>query len=401
MDDEKKAYLEEDLTEEDLAVLRLYEEAAEPVPWDESDDAILAMAHAAAPQGQGDATLMPGIGAAPLSPRAPVAEAAPDRPSQDEEDGNVVAFQPRQGFSVRRMLQSPAAGFAMAACLVLGIFAGQGMSPYVNLGVSPDYRALQQENESLRQQGSQVRSLGGTTAPEGGMTGQISDLETIAGILAGFSCADLSLSISEGRGVRIAGHLGSVNDLRRLNAELLQLGRSEEMTRDVRVYDWPLCEALEIVAPFRDGGLAGAGDPALRLVDHGVDYRAGERLIVEVAASAAAGGYLYVDYFQHDGQVRHLLPTAGGPDNRLGPGEAIVLGDSGESYQISAPFGTEMIMVLQSPVPLFGTAREDEDRAQDYLQTLRKALNGLVARGRGPELAVSYQAITTHGDDQQ
>jgi hypothetical protein len=289
----------------------------------------------------------------------------------------------------------------MAASLVLGIFAGQGMTPYVDLGVGPDYRALQAENESLKQFSSQTRSLTITTTPKTpatGASGQTSDLERIAGLLSGFSCADLSLSVSQGRGVQIAGHVGSANDLRRLNAELRKIGPAGEIPRDVKVYGWPNCEVLEIFAPFIGGGLAGAVAPSLRLYNHGLDYAAGESLVVEAAASSRSGGYLYVDYFLHNGQVRHMLPTRNGPANRLEPGEAVILGESGLNHMIFPPFGTELVVVLQSPLPLFGTARADVERAQDYLKTLRKALSGLVARGRGDEVFVAYVAITSHGD---
>ena len=408
MDDDKKTYLEEDLAEEDLAVLRLYEKAAEPVAWDEADDAILARAGSAGPAADdGDVTLIPGVNAPAPSPVQPDARKGEEQEAADSEgsgqdSGRVVAFEPRQKkFSVRRILQSPVAGFAMAASLVLGIFAGQGMTPYVDLGVGPDYRALQAENESLKQLSSQTRSLTITTTPKtpaSGTSGQISDLERIAGLLSGFSCADLSLSVSQGRGVQIAGHVGSANDLRRLNAELRKMGPAGEVSRDVKVYGWPNCEVLEIFAPFVGGGLAGAGAPSLRLSDHGLDYAAGESLVVEAAASSRSGGYLYVDYFLHNGQVRHMLPTHNGPANRLEPGEGVILGESGLNHMISPPFGTELVVVLQSPLPLFGTARADVERAQDYLKTLRKALSGLVARGRGDEVFVAYVAITSHGD---
>lgn len=393
MDKDKKAYLDDELTDEDLAVLRLYEAAAEPVPWDESDDAILAMAHSAAPQAQNqaqdDATLIPGVNT-PAAGTSRKTEAATG--ADEAENEKVVAFKPRQGFSVRRVLQSPAAGFAMAACLVLGLFAGQGLSPYVNLGVGPDYRGLQEENSALRQQAAATRSITAST-------GEKADLERLTGFLAGFSCADLSLTVSQGRGVRVAGHVGSVNDLRRLNVELAKLGNVEEMTRYLRVYDWPICEALEVVAPY--GGVLGSGSigPSLRLDNHGLSYKAGERLVVEVAAGAADGGYLYVDYFQHDGQVRHMLPTRDLLNNRLQPGQSVVLGDGGQSYIISPPFGTELVMVVQSPLPIFGPARPELERAQDYLNSLRQALNGLVARGRGDDIAIAYKAITSHGDN--
>lgn len=386
MDEEKKAYLEDDLTDEDLAVLRLYEAAAEPVPWDESDDAVLAMAHSAVGS-QEDATLVPGVNA-PASPAAP----ADAGQAEGAENENVVAFKPRQGFSIRRVLQSPAAGFAMAACLVLGVFAGQGLSPYVNLGVGPDYRALEAENKALRQQAATTRSIT-VQNPEK------ADLERLTGFLAGFSCADLSLTLSQGRGVRVAGHLGSVNDLRRLNVELASLGsNTEEMTRDVRVFDWPICEALEIVAPYGGVNASGSVGPGLRLDNHGLNYKAGERLVVEVSAGAVDGGYIYVDYFQHDGQVQHMLPTLDLLNNKLQPGQSVTLGDAGQSYMISPPFGTELVLVVETPLPIFGPARPEVERAQDYLNSLNKALNGLVARGRGDEIAIAYKAITSHGD---
>ena len=76
-------------------------------------------------------------------------------------------------------------------------------------------------------------------------------------------------------------------------------------------------------------------------------YSAGERLVVHVVAESTA--YLQVDYYQADGQVVHLLPNPL-DTNLVVAGQTFSLGQPESSFQfnITPPFGAEMLMVIAS-----------------------------------------------------
>ena len=151
MDRDKKAYLKDrELTEADRVVLGLYERAAESIEWDDSDEAILTLARSihAEDEGKDQSGSLAADAADSPADNQDLAHAA----ETDEEDGgaNVVAFAPRKRPAVgRAFYRSPVAGFSIAASLMIGIFAGQGLTPYVNLGLAPDYDKIMEENQQL------------------------------------------------------------------------------------------------------------------------------------------------------------------------------------------------------------------------------------------------------------
>ena len=117
-----------DLTDADKAVTELYRQSQTPIEWDASDEAILAFARNIDRPGQ-------------------VEEAAASDAEPESDDPAVVPFRrPQQQQTTWRALRSPVAGFAIAASLFVGIFAGQALTPHFNLGFGPDYAALEEDN---------------------------------------------------------------------------------------------------------------------------------------------------------------------------------------------------------------------------------------------------------------
>jgi type II secretory pathway predicted ATPase ExeA len=137
------------------------------------------------------------------------------------------------------------------------------------------------------------------------------------------------------------------------------------------------------------------GDFALQVrPDKGVDavYTAGENLVVDILA--ARDVYLQLDYYQADGQVVHLLPNSLG-DNRVEAGKTFTLGKSENSFQfqISSPFGVEMLMVIASQQPL--EVQQDVpsvEPASHYLERLSKSLKEYQTH---KQVAVAYTRIRT------
>lgn len=372
---------EDELTEADRQVMRLYEEESKPIDWDESDDAILAFSREIH-GGSGEDTAEPA-----------------GQPANDH-DSTVVPFAPsgQKPSFLHQIIHSPAMGFSLAACLMIGVFAGQGVMPYMDLGVSPGYEDVITDNKRLQGELNQVktqltRSLKGPgVAPTPDATGSIMQLTQA---LSGFDCASLSATLSKELRITVSGYLANDADLQRLSTKLTDFGRVAEVVNQARVAGWPSCEVLDILHQKTAAQADPATLPAIIPFQHGLSYTADEKLVVEAAATPLYDGYLYVDFIQHDGTVLHMLPGPDRKDNAVKAGERILLGNGAQEYTIAPPYGTEMLVVVSSPTPLFDKDRPQVEKAKEYLGQLKQALEAADQRADSAKIVSNYTFITT------
>ena len=377
---------DDDLTEADRQVMRLYDDTKKPIDWDESDDAILALSRKIHAKGGKETT-------------APATEAKDGGAvaGAHEETGTVVPFAPQQRSFVHRVIHSPAMGFSLAASLMIGVFSGQVIMPYVDFGVSPGYDDVVRDNKRLQQELNQSQNLltrslsahGGTAAQPAGSIMQLTQA------LSGFDCASLSATLSKDMKITVSGYVSSDADLLQLGEKLAGLDRTAAVVNQAMVAGKPACEVLELLhqKAGADAGLPTV--PVIRPYQHGAAYVAHEKLVVEAEATSLYDGYLYVDFVQHDGTVLHMLP---GPDrtaNAVKAGERVRLGDGAQEYTVAPPYGTEMLAVISSPVPLFDKARPQIEPAKEYLGALRRALETAGKRNDLPKIVSNYQFIKT------
>jgi hypothetical protein len=220
-------------------------------------------------------------------------------------------------------------------------------------------------------------------------------LEQLHGLLGAYSCADLSVTLTARDHISIAGVVSSIEQLERLRSELAELTQFEEIEQSVLVHGWPICRALEVLGKRTIADGSGARGPLVFPRDHTAIYESGESLVIEALARQHYQGYLYVDFLQNDGQVVHLLPYEGRTDNLIKPGHRVVLGDNGQSYEIGAPYGTDMLMAIVSPMPLFNDLRAQVEPADEYFEALDRALEQAVAQGYSQDLFSGYSFIKT------
>jgi len=371
---------DDDLTEADRQVMRLYEDEQKPIDWDESDDAILAFSreiHA----GKAD-------------------DAAPSVQPANDHDPTVVPFgaRDRKPSILHQIIHSPAMGFSMAACLMIGVFAGQGVIPYVDLGVSPGYEDVVEDNKRLQGELNQAktqltRSLAGsgaTASPEAA-----GGLLQLTQALSGFDCASLSATLSKDMRITISGYVASDADLQKLSSKLADVGRVAEVVNRATVAGWPSCEVLDILHQKTGASADRAALPAVVPYQHGTAYAADEKLVIEATASPLFDGYLYVDFIQHDGTVLHMLPGPDRANNAVSAGERVLLGAGAQEYTIAPPYGTEMLVVVSSPVPLFDRDRPQIEKAKDYLVQLRQALDSAEQKAGAGKVVSNFTFITT------
>ena len=140
-------------------------------------------------------------------------------------------------------------------------------------------------------------------------------------------------------------------------------------------FDGPYCPALDMLRPV----LASAG-AAPRVATLGrTPFLSGDLLRFDVTMPDWPG-HLYVAYFMKSGEVAHLVPSA------LHPAGAVVrLGEPRAGFpgwEVSEPFGTDLLVAVVSEAPLFGASRPFVETQEAYLAALGEALRGARQAGR-------------------
>jgi hypothetical protein len=214
----------------------------------------------------------------------------------------------------------------------------------------------------------------------------------MASVTSGFRCAEVKTSLAEDLSLRVDGFVSSAADEQQLRQALAAVPGLRRIDTAVAVYGWPHCEVVKLLGDA--GTLAGGGAPKLEFNNPALVYRAGDKLVVRVAAGTGFDGYLYVDYLDNDGNVVHLRPSPQQPDKAIKAGQVITLGADG-NYEISEPFGPNLVVAIYAPRRLFETARPESEKAQDYLPVLTRSLEGAVAKSGGKQVASAYAFIDT------
>jgi hypothetical protein len=163
-------------------------------------------------------------------------------------------------------------------------------------------------------------------------------------------------------------------------AKLIELaGRLFPDTRpeiNVDIVPPPLCRSLADLDAMLASGLVAEGALSIRLNSGVPLLHEGDPMRIEVR-SPPYPVTLRIDYFSLGGEVLHLWPTGNEPAPRLGPAVARVFGDPSEGKVVKAggaPFGTELITIIATPLPIQLGARPAVERAADYLRDLKQVL---------------------------
>jgi hypothetical protein len=112
-----------------------------------------------------------------------------------------------------------------------------------------------------------------------------------------------------------------------------------------------------------------------------------------------------VDYLDRQGNVQHLYPQLGDPKEHMiadpprvfEAGETLNLGEPGpenRGWQVTEPFGTDMIIAIASEDALFDRPRTaNVEKAANYLRDLKKAVEA--ARSRGARITATAMSVET------
>jgi hypothetical protein len=180
---------------------------------------------------------------------------------------------------------------------------------------------------------------------------------------------------------RLKGELSAIPGVSDLNADIVQVNDDK-------------CSVIETFAPYwkrnREAGRAtSVGTRAAN-----AEFAEGDSLILDVTTPAYLT-YVHADYYVLDGSVVHLVPSPRAKANQAPPNYKATIGTLA-GWTISKPFGTEFIVLLTTPVPLFDALRPESESRADYLRAVEQRLRQIAAKHGADKIAADFVQITTH-----
>jgi Protein kinase domain/Domain of unknown function (DUF4384) len=203
----------------------------------------------------------------------------------------------------------------------------------------------------------------------------------VAAAAAGYECSALDYGVDASRSVRVSGYVAKRADIDRLREELHAIGGIAKLDYAVGFRPWPFCEATKILEPLLHHKPRVAA--ALALTSNNAAMRVGEPLQVDVRAPSF-DGYLYVDYFDSEGDVAHLFPNSRDQLNFRPALNHLVLGKAplAGRWTLAGSTGEQLMTLIASAEPLFDVIRPPVEHARDYLPGLAMAIARLPGDGK-------------------
>ena len=207
---------------------------------------------------------------------------------------------------------------------------------------------------------------------------------------AHLECASVDADLGSDRVVAVTGYVSSEEQRQALLNDLSGIFALAGVRSNIAVHPWPFCEVLEIVRPHFDRNVAQAFGLMLGTTARDQILKEGEPLILTIQ-SPNYPAYLYVDYYQQNGTVGHLAHA--NPNDA--PDAATDRFEYSTGFVGSPPFGTDLLTIVASPVPLFDRPLPAIDKAEIYLPLLRARLAELSRGAYGDRVTAAISFVRT------
>jgi hypothetical protein len=204
--------------------------------------------------------------------------------------------------------------------------------------------------------------------------------------LTGFECARLE-AVMDGGAAVVWGHVTKDADLQKIRTDLGAInGVARVNSGGIQVIPPSYCGIIAALAPFTQQQSA---PPDIGLKGGATSAFEGDKLIVE-ATAATFPGFLYVDLYDQEGNVVHLLPNGKEKKNEVKPGQRVMIGDDGifgMQWDVVPPLGKHLLVVAVTPSRLHERTRPDVEPAQKFTGVIQDALK------KQPQAIVDYQFV--------
>ena len=185
--------------------------------------------------------------------------------------------------------------------------------------------------------------------------------------------------------LRLRG-IGGPSALPSLRALASGAGRPVETS--LQGFSGPYCATLDMLRPVMRGG-------RLDLSVVGASSSFADNTVMTLrVANLPFAGWLQMDYVGSDGSVVHVYPSLPAPPLRYDPprlaaaGSSFQTGSPRNTITAGPPFGTDMIVAIESSSKLFTALPPQGQMVADYTRQLAAALAKLAAQGGRAEAAV-------------
>jgi hypothetical protein len=217
-------------------------------------------------------------------------------------------------------------------------------------------------------------------------------LGAVLPVLDRVPCAALNARLSDGN-LNLQGYVSSQFDVKRLEHELLSLPGARQVDASLTPVSEDKCGVLELYEPYWRSNKASGQGTSIRTRAESGELTEGDPLVVQITTPPYES-YVNVDYYALDGGVVHLVPGPRVQANQAPPNYAATIGDLGE-WIIAEPFGTELVVVLTTPRPLFDELREEVEPGADYLLALREQLERMGTEAGADKIKADFVMINT------
>ncbi len=192
----------------------------------------------------------------------------------------------------------------------------------------------------------------------------------LAAAVAAQDCAAVQYTLLPDRRVRLSGHVASAEDLTRLQRDVAAIPGIGPAIADVDLMGRPHCEVEALLTPF--AGSSVRDGLSLAFSGTGGGAYIGEQPSFQVRAPGF-DSYLYIDYFDSNGQVQHLFPNGRDAFNLRPWRNRFVLFKS-PVWTVCGNVGRQLVTMVAVPKPIEPAQRPDVEEARDYIASLREAL---------------------------
>ncbi|MES2150714.1 MAG: protein kinase [Pseudomonadota bacterium] len=214
--------------------------------------------------------------------------------------------------------------------------------------------------------------------------------------LAALPCSALFASMRD-QALQVEGLVSAGVGETRLKEILADAMGSTPLRLDVQTVSNDKCALITVFAPYWTAHRRAGGGLALRLMSPhagpGNNMVEGDALTVELTTPGAES-YVALDYYMADGSVAHLLPNLRARENLAPPHHTALIGDLG-NWVIGKPFGTELLVLLTTPMPLFASVHPETEPGADYLRAVQAQLAQIAAKSGPGKIGVEFTQITT------
>ncbi|MGF6601527.1 serine/threonine protein kinase [Paraburkholderia sp. GAS448] len=217
-------------------------------------------------------------------------------------------------------------------------------------------------------------------------------LAAVTPLLAQVPCSALVADV-QGHALKVRGFVAQRYGATRLKNDLSALPGVESLNLDVEQIADDKCDAIKTFAPYWTRNWQAGRIAALHVRPPDAQLTEGDSLVVDVT-TPGFDSYVNLDYYVLDGSVVHMVPGPRAKDNQAPPHYAATIGSAGD-WTISKPFGTEMVVLLITPAPLFDSLRPESESRADYLHALETRLGQIASKYGQDRIVADIALITT------